>query len=332
MFYFDPIFFLFALPPLILGMWAQARVRGAFNKYSGVRTATGVTGAQAARKLLDDAGLRSVAVERVNGFLSDHYDPRGKVLRLSSDVYDGPTIAAVGVAAHETGHAPSGSRFPARRCGCAVRWCRPCSSAVGWARSSSWSASSCPAPSGNSIAWIGLLIFGLTALFAVVTLPVEFSTTKRAKQLLVSKGILAPRDAGRQPGAGTAALTYVAAALQAIMQVLYCASILLRRRGLGATSFVQCGLKRAWLVWQLQEVERTMDNFQNASGFVRFGRVGTGGLRLVAPCAGPCADSLCPGHTDVAGVACLLGGNDAAVCGHLFDAVGLVLLSCEPAP
>ena len=230
MFYFDPIFFLFALPPLILGMWAQARVRGAFNKYSNVRTATGVTGAQAARKLLDDAGLRSVAVERVNGFLSDHYDPRGKVLRLSSDVYDGPTIAAVGVAAHETGHAiQDRDSYAALRLRSALvptvqfgSWLGPIIFMVGLFMSSTF---------GNSIAWIGLLIFGLTALFAVVTLPVEFNATKRAKQLLVSEGILAPQEMqGVNRVLDAAALTYVAAALQAIMQVLYYASILLRRR------------------------------------------------------------------------------------------------------
>ena len=230
MFYFDPIFFLFALPPLILGMWAQARVRGAFNKYSGVRTATGVTGAQAARKLLDDAGLRSVAVERVNGFLSDHYDPRGKVLRLSSDVYDGPTIAAVGVAAHETGHAiQDRDSYAALRLRSALvptvqfgSWLGPIIFMVGLFMSSTF---------GNSVAWIGLLIFGLTALFAVVTLPVEFNATKRAKQLLVSEGIPAPQEMqGVNRVLDAAALTYVAAALQAIMQVLYYASILLRRR------------------------------------------------------------------------------------------------------
>ena len=230
MFYFDPIFFLFALPPLILGMWAQARVRGAFNKYSNVRTATGVTGAQAARKLLDDAGLRSVAVERVNGFLSDHYDPRGKVLRLSSDVYDGPTIAAVGVAAHESGHAiQDRDSYAALRLRSALvptvqfgSWLGPIIFMVGLFMSSTF---------GNSVAWIGLLIFGLTALFAVVTLPVEFNATKRAKQLLVSEGILAPQEMqGVNRVLDAAALTYVAAALQAIMQVLYYASILLRRR------------------------------------------------------------------------------------------------------
>jgi Zn-dependent membrane protease YugP len=229
-FYFDPLYFLFALPPLILGMWAQARVRGAFNKYSNVRTATGVTGAMAARKLLDDSGLRNVSVEKVNGFLSDHYDPRGKVLRLSPAVFDGPTIAAVGVAAHEAGHAiQDRDSYAALRLRSALvptvqfgSWLGPIIFMVGLFMSGAF---------GESIAWLGLFIFGLTAVFAVVTLPVEFNATKRAKQLLVSEGILAPQEMqGVNRVLDAAALTYVAAALQAILQVLYYASILLRRR------------------------------------------------------------------------------------------------------
>ena len=105
MFYFDPLYFLFALPALVLGLWAQARVRGSFKKYSGVPTASGINGAQTARRLLDGHGLQHVTVERVGGKLSDHYDPRSKTLRLSQDVYAGANIAAVGVAAHEMGHA-----------------------------------------------------------------------------------------------------------------------------------------------------------------------------------------------------------------------------------
>lgn len=230
MFFFDPLYFLFALPPLILGLWAQARVRGAFNKYSKVRTATGVTGAMAARKLLDDAGLRHVDVERVNGFLSDHYDPRGKVLRLSSNVYDQPTIAAVGVAAHEAGHAiQDRDSYAALRLRSAMvpsvqigSWLGPIIFMVGLFMSGAF---------GNSVAWLGLLIFGATALFAVVTLPVEFNATKRAKGLLVSEGILAPQEMkGVNAVLDAAALTYVAAALQAILQVLYYASILMRQR------------------------------------------------------------------------------------------------------
>ena len=104
-FYFNPLYLVFALPGLLLGFYAQMRVKSAFNQYSRVRSATGMTGAQAARRILDSSGLHTVAVERVNGFLSDHYDPRQKVLRLSPDVYDTPSLAAVGVAAHEAGHA-----------------------------------------------------------------------------------------------------------------------------------------------------------------------------------------------------------------------------------
>ena len=105
MFFFNPLYLLFALPALLLGMYAQMKVRSAFEKYSRVRSARGVTGAQAARHILDENGLQFVTVERVDGFLSDHYDPRSKTLRLSSSVYDTPSLAAVGVAAHESGHA-----------------------------------------------------------------------------------------------------------------------------------------------------------------------------------------------------------------------------------
>ena len=104
-FYFDPIYLLLSIPPLLLGLWAQMRVKGAFEQYSKVRTANGMSGAQAARRILDSNGLQTVTVERTGGTLSDHYDPRHKVLRLSGDVYQAPSLAAVGVAAHEAGHA-----------------------------------------------------------------------------------------------------------------------------------------------------------------------------------------------------------------------------------
>ncbi len=103
--YFDPLYFLFALPAMLLGLWAQFRVKGTFNKYSQVRSQRGMTGAEAARQILDRAGLREVTVERSNGFLSDHYDPRSKTLRLSDATYGSPSVAALGVAAHEAGHA-----------------------------------------------------------------------------------------------------------------------------------------------------------------------------------------------------------------------------------
>ncbi len=229
MFYFDPLYLVFALPAMILGLWAQARVRGSFKKYSGVPTGTGINGAQTARKMLDANGLQHVAVERVGGFLSDHYDPRGKVLRLSADVYGGANLAAVGVAAHEAGHAlQDKTSYAALRFRSAMvpavqigSWLGPIIFFAGLFLSTAF---------GESIAWFGLFIFGLTALFSIVTLPVEFNASNRAKEQLVSLAILTPQEVqGVNKVLGAAALTYVAAAIQAIVTMLYYASILLRR-------------------------------------------------------------------------------------------------------
>jgi len=225
-FYFNPLYLVFALPGLLLGLYAQARVRSAFAQYERVRSATGMTGAQAARRILDRSGLGHVAVERVNGFLSDHYDPRHKVLRLSPQVYDTPSLAAVGVAAHEAGHALQDQQqyaplqlrsalVPSVQIG---GWVGPLLFFIGLSLN-------------TTLAWAGLILFALTALFAVVTLPVEFDASKRAKQLLVSQGILAPQEIqGVNRVLDAAALTYVAAAIQAIMTLAYYAFILLGRR------------------------------------------------------------------------------------------------------
>ncbi len=229
MFYFDPLYLVLALPAMLLGLWAQARVRGSFKKYSGVPTGTGINGAQAARKMLDANGLQHVEVERVGGFLSDHYDPRGKVLRLSSDVYGGANLAAVGVAAHEAGHAlQDQTSYAALRMRSALvpavkvgGWVGPIIFFIGLFMSTAF---------GETIAWLGLMIFGLTALFALVTLPVEFNASNRAKEQLVSLAILTPQEVtGVNKVLSAAALTYVAAAIQAIITMLYYASILLRR-------------------------------------------------------------------------------------------------------
>lgn len=227
---FSPLYFLFALPALLLGLWAQMRVRSAFGKYSNVRAMSGMTGAQAARRILDTNGLQNVTVERVPGSLSDHYDPRSKTLRLSEQVYGTPSVAAVGIAAHEAGHAlqdqvnygPLALRsamVPTVQIG---SWLGPIIFMVGLFLAGAF---------GNSIAWLGIIIFGATALFALVTLPVEFDASKRAKQLLVSNGIVAPQEMQGVNGVlDAAALTYVAAALQAVMTLLYYASFLVGRR------------------------------------------------------------------------------------------------------
>ncbi len=229
-FYFDPLFLILSIPPLLLGLWAQMRVKSAFAQYSNVRSASGISGAQAARRILDMNGLQTVTVERTGGTLSDHYDPRHKVLRLSGDVYQTPSLAAVGVAAHEAGHALQDQQHygPLRlRSGLvpAVQfgsWLGPIIFMVGLFMSGTL---------GDSIALLGVLLFGLTAVFALVTLPVEFDASKRAKQQLVSAGILAPQElAGVNKVLDAAALTYVAAAVQAVTTMIYYLMILGRRR------------------------------------------------------------------------------------------------------
>ncbi|MFN3331631.1 MAG: zinc metallopeptidase [Caldilinea sp.] len=229
MFFFDPLYLLFAIPPLLLGLWAQFRVQSAFRQYSKVRIGNGMTGAQMARLILDINGLQTVAVERVNGMLSDHYDPRGKVLRLSDSVFGTPSVAAVGVAAHEAGHALQDKQHygPLRLRSAIVpavsigSWLGPIIFMIGFFMSGA---------TGNMIAIIGLLFFGMTAVFALVTLPVEFDASRRAKQQLATVGAISPQELkGVSQVLDAAALTYVAAAVQAIVTMLYYISLLTRR-------------------------------------------------------------------------------------------------------
>jgi uncharacterized protein len=221
------LYILFSLPALLLGLWAQAKVRSSFNKYSKVRSGRGIAGAQAARMILDSHGLSHVNVEQVQGFLSDHYDPRSKTLRLSPQVYQSNSLAAVGVAAHEAGHAlqdqqnygPLALRsamVPSVQIG---SWMGPLIFLAGLFMNM------------TPLAWAGLILFGATAVFALVTLPVEFDASKRAKEILVSQGVLTPQELGGVNSVlDAAALTYVAAALQAISTLLYYAFLLMGRR------------------------------------------------------------------------------------------------------
>lgn len=227
--YIDPGYFVFALPPMLLGLWAQFRVKSAFNKYSQVRTQSGINGAEAARRILDRGGIGNVSIEPSRGMLSDHYDPGSKALRLSEAVYGRPSIAAVGVAAHEAGHAlqdksgyiPLQIRsvmVPAVSLGSNLG---PILFMAGLFLAGSL---------GTTLAWAGIALFGAAALFALVTLPVEFNASSRAKELLVSQGIVSSSEmAGVNAVLDAAALTYVAAAAQAIMQLLYFLNVMNRR-------------------------------------------------------------------------------------------------------
>ncbi len=223
------LYFLFALPALLLGFWAQAKVRGAFQKYSKVRTYANFSGAQVARYVLDNSGMQSVKVEQTGGMLSDHYDPRTRTLRLSQDVYNGNSVAAAGIAAHEAGHAIQhgedyaplklrSTLVPTVQIG---SWLGPIIFAVGMMLGTA----------GDTVAWIGLILFALTAVFAIITLPVELDASRRAKEWLASSGVIYNNEMeGVHKVLDAAAWTYVAAAIQAISTVLYYAFILLGRR------------------------------------------------------------------------------------------------------
>jgi len=216
--FFDPLFLLLALPGLLLGLFAQARVKGAFNKYSKVRTLRNVTGAEVARNLLDAQGLYDVAVEETKGFLSDHYDPRSKVLRLSSEVYQTPSVAAAGVAAHEMGHAlqDAGGYFPLQIRSALVPAAQFGSSLAPWLFIGGLLLNF------TTLAWVGVILFAAAVLFTLITLPVEFDASARAKRLLQSHGLLVGDEMeGINKVLNAASWTYVAAAVAAIGQLLY---------------------------------------------------------------------------------------------------------------
>lgn len=231
--FYNPLFYLFALPGLLLGLWAQSRVKSAFKKYSQVRTDRGLTGAQIARTLLDSQGLQDVLIEESRGgTLSDHYDPRSKTLRLSPEVYRVPSVAAAGVAAHEMGHALQDARGYA-----------PLQLRSALVPAASFGSSLAPLiffvglimqtfgiPTlGNSIAWVGVILFGAAVVFTLITLPVEFDASKRAKELLKTQGVLIGNNEskGVDKVLDAAALTYVAAAVAAVGQLLYYVFILM---------------------------------------------------------------------------------------------------------
>ena len=213
---FDPVYFLFVLPPFFLGLYAQWKVKSSFAAMSKVPAR--MTGANAARQMLDNAGLSDVGIEEVSGHLSDHYDPRHKVLRLSPDVYHGQSMAAVGVACHEAGHAFQDAKgyVPLAIRNLAVPAANFGSNAgmvllfVGLIFSF------------KPIAVIGLLLFACVVFFQVVNLPVEFNASTRAREELVAQGIIAGNEEQYVAQVlNAAALTYVAGTLQAIMTLLY---------------------------------------------------------------------------------------------------------------
>ncbi|MGE5590842.1 MAG: zinc metallopeptidase [Bacillota bacterium] len=208
---------LLLIPALILTFWAQSRVSGAFDKYSRVYTSGRMTGAAVARDILDRAGLQDIDIERVPGNLSDHYDPRARVLRLSAGVHDSPSVAALGVAAHEAGHAIQHD--------------------VGYVplsmRNAIWPVANIGSTGGFWLFLLGLimgspllqdagiLLFFAAVIFYFVTLPVEFNASSRALAVLESGGYLTREELpGARAVLNAAAWTYVAAATMAVSQLV----------------------------------------------------------------------------------------------------------------
>jgi Zn-dependent membrane protease YugP len=220
MFYFDPLYLLLvAVPGLLIGIWAQIKLSSAYGKYSQVRVESGLTGAQAAREILNEAGLNNMPVEEVPGHLTDHYDPTKRALFLSTDNFHGQTVAAVGVAAHEAGHAlqhqAAYGLFQARM-------------------------ALVPVTQFASMAYTGILlagyflglmkialpiiiaVFAVITLFQLVTLPVEYDASRRAKEQLFRLGLVHEDERrGVSKVLDAAALTYVAALITSVMTLLY---------------------------------------------------------------------------------------------------------------
>jgi Zn-dependent membrane protease YugP len=215
---FDPIYFVFIAPALLLSLWASFKTKANFKKYSRVPVASGLTGAQAAQRLLDGAGVRDVTVTRTRGMLSDHYNPVKKTLALSEGVHDSRSVAAVGVACHEAGHAIQHARAY-----------KPM-----WLRSALVPTANIGSGLGYFVMFFGLLLgsanmvvvgaalFSMVLLFQVVTLPVEFNASSRAKALVLEHGIVTTHERrGVDKVLNAAALTYVAAAVSTLLTLLY---------------------------------------------------------------------------------------------------------------
>ncbi len=210
---FDITYFIFVIPPLILAMWAQHKVKSTFKKYNKVQNFRGLTGASVARRILDMNGLNNVTIERVGGNLTDHYDPRSNVVRLSDSTYDSMSVGAIGVAAHECGHAvqhaqgyvpiklrnmivpfasiSSNLAFPLAIVGLIMSW--------------------------DTLIYAGIILFGAVVLFHLVTLPVEINASRRAIATLDENMILADEELdGAKKVLFAAAMTYIAAAATAL--------------------------------------------------------------------------------------------------------------------
>lgn len=216
--FFDPLYLILTLPALAFTLWAQWKVKSSYAKWSNVPNSRGITGAQAARYLLDSQGLNNVQIEQSQGMLSDHYDPGAKVLRLSPQNYGVPSIAAVGIAAHEMGHAlQDKDRYaPLVLRSTLVPMANIGSSFGIWIIILGFMLQFTP------VMWAGVVLFGAGFLFSLVTLPVEFDASSRAMRMMEHAGLLQGQELeGAKNVLTSAAWTYVAAAAASLLTLLY---------------------------------------------------------------------------------------------------------------
>jgi Zn-dependent membrane protease YugP len=226
----DPLFLMFMVPAVLFSLFAQWRVSSTYNKYSQVRNGRNMTGLDVARILMRGEGLEHVRTEYTPGHLTDHYDPRAKAMRLSSGSADVPSVAAMAIVAHELGHAAQdkqGYFWLNLRSG--IVGIANIGSNLGWILVTIGLVLGAAAGSriGWTVAWIGVILMSAAVVFSLITLPVEFNASARAREMLQRHGLVTAQEAdGVSAVLNAAALTYVAAAAQAVMQLLYYVTIL----------------------------------------------------------------------------------------------------------
>lgn len=215
--FFDPVYLIFALPGLLLALAASFYTKSTFSKYSQVKASSGLSGAEAAKRMLQVSGIYDVKIETVSGFLTDHYDPTSKTLRLSPDVFSGTSLSSVGIACHEAGHAIQHAKAygPLKLRTAMVPLTNICSTMsyfiifLGFIMS-------------KELILIGAILFSAAVLFSIITLPVEWDASARAKEMLVTAGVVTPTESNMSGQVLNAAfLTYVAAAVSALLTLLY---------------------------------------------------------------------------------------------------------------
>ncbi|OCB00966.1 zinc metallopeptidase [Clostridium beijerinckii] len=223
--FFDPTMILL-VPAIIISFWAQSKINSAYSEYNQVRTINGYTGQQVARMMLDEAGLFDVRIELINSKLGDHYDPASKILRLSPEVYSGASISSAGIAAHEVGHA---LQHKERYAPLVIR--NSIVPIVNIGSNVSWMLFFVGILLGfKGLTTLGIILFSGVVIFQLITLPVEFDASTRALNILKSRGILyGDETKSAQKVLDAAAMTYVAATLMAVSQLIRLIAISNRR-------------------------------------------------------------------------------------------------------